>query len=380
MRDLFQPEYPNLSHAKKLDVLRLIRSENIGPITFFKLFSHFGSVSAALDAIPEMSVKGGRKKPIAIASQTDAERELEAVEKFGATFIAYGDEHYPLMLQTIHDPPPLLTVLGHPRTWQKQLNVAVVGARNASANGCRFTHQIAMDLGKGGATVVSGLARGVDAAAHQGALSSGTVGVIAGGIDTVYPPENANLYKQIAEQGAILSEQPFNASPQPRNFPARNRIISGMSHGIVVVEASLKSGSLITARMAMEQGREVFAVPGSPMDPRCKGTNQLLREGASIAETAEEVLRGLSSFTKRPFAEAKLPEYESPAHVTPDARELTRARALVLEKLGLEAVLVDELITQCQLTAGTVLTVLLELELAGRLHRYPGNRVSLAFA
>lgn len=377
MNELFSAEAPSLAQEKPESVLRLIRSENVGPVTFFKLVSYFGSVEKALEGAAEMSIRGGRKRPIKITAQAEAAKELETVEKFGAQVIPFGAKDYPELLQTIHDPPPLLMCLGNPHIWQRGRNIGIVGARNASANGCRFAGQMATQLGQKGVTIISGLARGLDAAAHQGSLATGTVGVIAGGIDTVYPPENEKLYAQIREQGAIISEQPFASAPQPRNFPARNRIISGMSHGIVVVEASLKSGSLITARLAAEQGRDVFAVPGSPLDPRNKGSNQLIRDGAILTEGAEDVMGNLSpgpAAASEPAGDRFTPAPIKP----PSENELAQARMLIMEKLGPDPVLVDELLAQCQLTASVVFTVLLEMELAGRLHRYPGNRVSLS--
>lgn len=368
-------EHASLAKTPLVDVLRLIRSENVGPVTFYKLADYFGSVEKALEKIPEMSVKGGRAKPIKVASTADAKRELEQAEALGAKVIAYGTADYPDLLHTLHDAPPVLMALGSPQVWKKQLNIAIVGARNASANGCRFANLLAEGLGKDDVCVISGLARGIDTAAHNGALKSGTVAVIAGGIDNIYPPENKTLYERIAAEGAILSEQPIGFAPQSRSFPARNRIISGMSHGVAVIEASLKSGSLLTARDAADQNRDVFSVPGSPLDPRCHGTNQLLREGAVLTESAEDIL----DHYRRPalFSDYPADEYQPQPISAPSEKELTRARDAVLQKLSPHPVLVDELIVQCLLTANVVLTVLLELELAGRLHRHPGNRVSL---
>lgn len=371
-------EHPGIAHEKTVDVLRLIRSENVGPVTFFKLLSYFGSVGKALERIPEMSVKGGRAKPIRIASEAEAKREMDGAEALGAKFIHYGSPDYPALLQRIHDAPPVLTVLGHPSVWKREFVVGIVGARNASANGCRFANILAQQLGKQDVCVASGLARGIDAACHIGALATGTVGVIAGGIDTVYPPENKDLYAKMAETGAIITEQPFGFAPQPRSFPARNRIISGMSRGIVVVEASLKSGSLITAHMAIDQNREVFAVPGSPLDPRCHGTNHLLREGAILTESAEDILAHLRFGQETLFSDSGLAGYTPPVTQPPSEKELEKARHTVAQKMGATPVLVDELIVQCQLTANVVLTALLEMELAGRIHRHPGNRVSLS--
>lgn len=370
-------EYTSLADAPLIDVLRLIRSENVGPVTFFKLVDYFGSVGRALEKIPEMSVKGGRAKPITVASTASAKRELEQAEALGAKVIAYGSPDYPKLLHTLHDAPPLLMALGSPQVWKRDLNIGIVGARNASANGCRFANLLAQGLGKQGVCVISGLARGIDASAHVGALATGTVGVIAGGIDTVYPPENKDLYAKIIDQGAIISEQPIGFAPQSRSFPARNRIISGMSNGVAVVEASLKSGSLLTARDAADQGRDVFAVPGSPLDPRCNGTNQLLREGAVLTESAEDIINHYQHVRPALFSDASFPDYRPQAVSVPSEKELAQARDAVLQKLGPNPVLVDELIVQCLLTANVVLTVLLELELAGRLTRHPGNRVSL---
>jgi DNA processing protein len=379
MNSLFHSEYASIAHENPLNVLRLIRSENVGPVTFFKLLAYYGSVAKALDAIPELAKRGGSKRPIKVASLDSVKEELEKTQASGARVILYGAPDYPRMLQTIHDAPPVIFALGHPQIWQHNVNIGIVGARNASANGCRFTQKIAADLGKAGVCVVSGLARGIDAAAHSGAISTGTAGVIAGGINTIYPPENKYLYDKMREEGAIVSIQPWGFEPIAASFPARNRIISGMSHGLLVVEAASKSGSLITAKQALDQNRDVFAVPGSPMDPRCKGTNQLLRDGAILCESAEDILQHVRQYANTPLSEPKAPDFTAPPIATPDESELREARKILIGKLSHEAVLVDELIAQCQLTAGVVMTVLLELELAGRIGRHPGNRVSLTF-
>jgi DNA processing protein len=255
--------------------------------------------------------------------------------------------------------------------------IAMVGARNASLNGRNFARKLAAELGRAGMVVASGLARGIDTAAHQGALASGTVAVMAGGADVVYPPENEGLWRDITQAGAVISEMAPGTQPQASYFPRRNRIISGLSLGVVVVEANARSGSLITARFAADQGREVFAVPGSPMDPRAAGPNDLLRHGATLTETADDVMAVLSDLLRRPLSEGRKPEYrDQPAHL-PDDSELARARSQILELLGPSAVSVDEIIRQCQLSPSVVSWVLLELELAGRLDRHPGNRVSL---
>lgn len=359
---------------KVLDALRLIRSENVGPITFFALIRRYGDVSRALEALPELAARGGRAKPLVACTAEVAERELEATEKFGAQLLLYGDAHYPPLLHQITDAPPVLTTMGKPELWQKRC-IAIVGARNASASGCAFANQLAYQLGKANCTIVSGLARGIDASVHKASLATGTVGVIAGGIDHIYPTENEALYRQLREQGAIISEQPFGAAPINRHFPARNRIIAGLSEAVVVVEASHKSGSLITANYALEQGREVCAVPGSPLDPRCHGTNKLLRDGATFTENAQDILDAIATSRRTELSEAPTHAYaQAPAHTS--EHELTRARTLVLEKLGPSPVSVDELLQQCVLTVGLLHTVLLELELAGKLVRSSGGKVS----
>lgn len=364
------------AHDDLLDRLRLIRSENVGPATFHHLVRCFGSAGAALAALPDLARRGGRTR-LKVCPREDAERELAAVAEAGARLVGPGEAGYPPGVAELSDAPPLLTVLGDPALPARPV-IAVVGARNASASGLRFARQIAADLGAADLVVISGLARGVDAAAHQGALATGTIAVLAGGVDVIYPPENRGLYAAIAERGALVAELPIGTVPQARHFPRRNRLISGAALGVVVVEAAERSGSLITARMALEQGREVFAVPGSPLDPRCRGSNGLIRQGATLTEGAGDVLEAL-----RPLLGGALRERPEPAQATAPAPppagddELAEARRLVLERLGPTPVEADELIRQCELTAGALATILLELELAGRLDRHPGNRVSI---
>jgi DNA processing protein len=366
---------PALAQQERLDRLRLIRSENVGPTTFRHLVRYFGSAGAALAALPDLARRGGRAK-IRVCPAAEAERELAAVEAAGARLVAPGEAGYPPGVAELADAPPLLTVKGRLALLSRP-TVAVVGARNASASGARFARQIAADLGAAGLVVASGLARGVDAAAHQGALATGTTAVVAGGLDVVYPPENRALQAEIAEHGAIVAEMPIGTTPQARHFPRRNRLISGAALGVVVVEAAERSGSLITARMALEQGREVFAVPGSPLDPRCKGTNGLIRQGATLTENAGDVLDALRPLLGDAVREAPAAA-PAPAPVAPpDEGELDFARRLVLDRLGPTPVDADELIRQCELTVGALATILLELELAGRLDRHPGNRVSI---
>ncbi|MDH3232966.1 MAG: DNA-processing protein DprA [Alphaproteobacteria bacterium] len=364
-----------LNRSEQADWLRLIRSENVGPITFFHLLQYYGSAGAALDALPALANRGGRRK-IKICPTDVAERELARIEEIGATLIAHGEPAYPRALGAIEDAPPLIARLGDGKILERPV-VAIVGARNASANGRRLASKLAGDLGKAGVTVVSGLARGIDTAAHTGALDSGTAAVVAGGIDVVYPKENQSLYEDIVARGVVLAESPPGIEPVARHFPRRNRLISGLSLGVVVVEAAPRSGSLITARMALEQGREVFAVPGSPLDPRARGTNNLIRQGATLTETAEDILQTISTQMTRPLAEPVGPTFDTLSDGPPSPDGLDAARKNIIELLSPTPAAVDELIRECQVSAALVAVVLLELELAGRIERHPGGRVSL---
>lgn len=294
----------------------------------------------------------------------------------GCTLLAQIEPTYPRMLATIDDAPPVVWARGDLGLLDRP-SVAMVGARNASLNGRNITRRIAADLGRAGIAVVSGLARGIDASAHEGAMATGTVAVMAGGLDVVYPPEHAKLYQVLIEAGVALSEMPPGTQPQSGHFPRRNRIVSGLSLGVVVVEASLKSGSLITARMAIDQGREVFAVPGSPLDPRAQGPNDLLRHGATLVEHAADILETLAPLLHRPLGEAKPMEMPHAKPQDISENDLKVARTPIMECLGYTPVTVDEILRQCQLSPALVSLVLLELELAGRLERQIGNRVSL---
>ena len=365
-----------LSETERLARLRLIRTENVGPVTFRHLLDRYRTATAALDALPELARRGGRRRPLRTPSRADAERELAANGRAGATLLVIGDPAYPARLAAIDDAPACVSVAGDPAILARP-TVAVVGGRNASANGCRFAAALARAFGEAGYVVASGLARGIDAAAHEGALASGTVAVLAGGIDVVYPPEHGDLLRRIAGTGAAVAEMPVGTTPQARHFPSRNRIIAGLSIGIVVVEAARRSGSLITARFALDQGREVFAVPGSPLDPRCTGCNALIQEGAALliqgADDALAVLESLAA-PSRPGAESRILREDEPAFVPVETDDATRRR--VLDALGAEPVPVDELIRGCQLSAPIVATALLEGELAGLIDRYPGNQVA----
>ncbi len=364
-----------LSDSEKNDWLRLIRSANVGPITFFRLLERCGTAQAALDAMPELSRRGGGKE-IKPASRAAAEREREQLARLGGKLIAWGEPGYPPLLHHIEDPPPLIGVLGHGHLLTKKA-IAVVGARNASLNGRKFARNISAALGAGGLMISSGMARGIDAEAHLGSLETGTVAVLAGGVDIIYPKENARLYGQLIDRGAVISEIAPGVKPQARHFPRRNRIISGLARGVVVIEAGARSGSLITARMALEQGREVFAVPGAPGDPRSHGGNRLIRSGATLVETAENVFEVLNGLLQDPLRETKALDFKHSLPVSPDRKALQEARPVIEESLGIESVTVDEIIRNCQLSLPVVSTVLLELELAGRLDRHPGNRVSI---
>ena len=365
-----------ISSEERLNRLRLIRSQNVGPATFFALMEHFSSAAEALSAAPELSRRGGRKRAIRLADRAAADAEIEALYRLGGKLIALGESDYPTPLAAIADPPPLIQVLGDVSLLGRDC-IGIVGARNASAAGRRFARDIAADLGACDLVVVSGMARGIDAASHQGALKTGTIAVVAGGIDVAYPRENQPLYEDLIAHGAVISEQPLGTQPIARHFPPRNRLISGLSLGILVVEAAPRSGSLITARMALEQGRELFAVPGSPLDPRYRGTNGLIRDGAVLTESVDDVMENLEAMKSAPGRQNSTRKNTGQPIDILDEIEVSRAQTVILDLLGPVPVSIDELLRECQLSHAVMVTVLLELELAGRLERHPGNRVSL---
>jgi DNA processing protein len=362
-----------LTDEQKLDWLRLIRSDNIGPRTFRELINHFGGAGEALKALPGLSKRGGGRD-IRIFSREDAAREFASVKAHGATLIALGEGLYPARLAAIDDPPPLLIARGKLDILTCPM-IAVVGSRNASAAGIKFAERIARDLAEAGYIIVSGLARGIDAAAHRGSLASGTVAVLAGGLNHVYPAEHESLVEQIVATGVALSEMPIDWEPRARDFPRRNRLISGLSAGVVVVEAAKRSGTLITARMAGEQGREVFAVPGSPLDPRAEGTNSLLKQGATLVTEAADVITAIEPILERPLeTPAQEPDQMSqPGGGEPGDDERTR----IVSLLGPTPVTIDDLVRLSNCSPAIVRTVLLELEIAGRLERHGGSLVSL---
>lgn len=368
-----------LNDAQRLAWLRLIRSESVGPATFRALVNQFGGAQAAIAALPELSRRGGRAQDIRLCSVADAEAEIEAATRFGAHLVAIGERGYPTALAQVDGPPPLIYVKGRLELAEMPI-VAIVGARNGSAVGQKFTRQIASALGLEGFAVASGLARGIDTAAHTASLEHGTIAVVAGGIDIIYPPENAGLQQAIGERGLLISERAPGFSPRAKDFPRRNRLISGISLGVVVVEAAERSGSLITARLGGEQGREVFAVPGSPLDPRAAGTNNLLKQGATLVTTVQDIVETLAPILGRgtppPGIElASSDEAETPPPL-PDIGQSERER--VLEALGPSPVDIDEIIRATGLETRKVHIILLELDLAGRLQRHGGQLVSLS--
>ncbi len=363
-----------LTDAQRIDWLRLIRSDNVGPRTFRSLVNHFGSARAALERVPDLARRGGASKPGRICTQADAEREIAQSARMGVALLSPGETGYPPRLALIDDAPPLLGVRGAPEVEMRPM-IGIVGSRNASGAGLKFAQTLSRDLGDAGFVITSGLARGIDQAAHRVTLGSGTVAVLAGGHDKIYPPEHEDLLLDIIEQGGgAISEMPLGHGPRARDFPRRNRLISGVAFGVVIIEAAHRSGSLITARFANEQGREVFAVPGSPLDPRAAGTNDLIKQGATLVTEAADVINAVAPIMGRPV---ELPISESedrqPMNDEPHADE----RARIVNLLGPSPVGIDDLIRMTDVSPAVVRTVLLELELAGRLERHGGGMVSL---
>jgi DNA processing protein len=362
-----------LTDVQRLDWLQLIRSENVGPRTFRALVNHCGGARAALEALPELARRGGATKPAVVFPRAEAEREMAAARRLGVAFVALGEPEYPPRLRMIDDPPPLIAVRGNLAAIGAPM-VAMVGARNASAAGIKFAERLADELAAADFVIVSGLARGIDAAAHRASLNSGTVAVLAGGHDRVYPAEHADLLEAILERGAALTEMPLGWEPRARDFPRRNRLISGLALGVIIVEAARRSGSLITARFALEQGREVFAVPGSPLDPRAEGSNGLLKQGATLVTEAADVLSALKPILGRPI---EFPAAEPERTTLPASEPNEDDRARVLTLLGPTPVAIDDLIRLSGTSPAVVRTVLLELELAGRIEHHGGALVSL---
>ncbi|GHU11895.1 DNA processing protein DprA [Alphaproteobacteria bacterium] len=367
-----------LSKKEKLARLKIIRSESIGPSTFWNLISLYGSGEKAIQALPIL-VRSA-KRAFDICSDEKIEQEQEAMEKIGAEFVFLEDEFYPPLLRNISDPPPLLTMLGKKENVQsffKKNIISVVGSRNSSIHANKFCTFLCEKLSNDGVVVVSGMARGIDTCAHVGSLKNGTIAILAGGINIVYPQENEKLYKEIVENGCIFTEMPFNTTMQPQLFPRRNRIIAGISSGTVVIEAAEQSGSLITARFAAEYGREIFAVPGFPLDPRSVGCNNLLKDGATLVQRPQDVLDCFenrkiiqqSLFEDRPVFSAKISE-----------KDLEKTRQKILESLNSVPITIDELISSIKIPPQEVLTALIELELADKISRLHGQRVCLSLS
>lgn len=367
---------PRLTDRQRLNWLRLIRTPNVGPATFRDLINRFGSAENAIEMLPELTLNGGAMRPVRVPSASEVEVELEAARRQGARFVALGEADYPPLLRQMDSPPPLIAVKGHPSVFNLPA-IAIVGARNASLAGIKIAQTLARDLGAQGFGVVSGLARGIDTAAHRGSLETGTIAVLAGGLDMPYPPENVPLIEEILRAGgAIISEMPFGWEPRARDFPRRNRLIAGLSYGLVVVEAALRSGSLISARLAAEMGRLVFAVPGSPLDPRAAGANNLLKEGAILATGAMDVTSQLFPIIGRGLPDSGRFDEPPDFSATPPPADSDRDR--VMEALGPVPTPIDDIIRYTGFHPAQVLMILLELDLAGRLERHPGGNVSLS--
>ena len=370
-----------LTDRQRIAWLRLIRSDNVGPATFRDLINHFGSAEAALDALPELSRRGGSTRAIRVATVAEAEREIDTAHRFGARFIGIGEPDYPPALRQIDAAPPLISAKGDLAVATLPA-VGIVGSRNASISGAKFAAMMAREIGLSGYGIVSGLARGIDAAAHRASLDTGTIAAMAGGLDQPYPPENIDLFDQICNgRGLAISEMPFGWEPRARDFPRRNRLIAGVALGVVVIEAAARSGSLITARLAGEFGRLVFAVPGSPLDPRCEGTNGLLKDGATVTTKAQDVLQALAPISELDLfsqREADEPDDDNsgdrPLAPPPNDDE----RLIIIQALGPTPVEIDDIIRHTGLPASSVYLVLLELDIAGRLERHAGGFVSLS--
>ena len=357
------------SADERADWLRLARTPNVGPVTFFQLLSRFGTAAAALDALPALARSAGRKRPLVAPPLNTIAKEIEDTEAFGARILLASDTDYPPLLRALAPPPPVLTALGEPELAAKQ-TVAIVGARNASAAGRKIARDLAAGLSGAGYVIVSGLARGIDGEAHAASLDGGTIAMLGGGIDHIYPPQHERLFAAIASEGLILSESAFGHRATARDFPRRNRLITGCALGVVVVEASERSGSLISARTAGEQGREVMAVPGSPLDPRAAGTNRLIREGAALIRSVEDVLEVLNALPRGRMEAPPPPEFDDEAAGAPlPATQITAVR----EALGFSPMPIDEIARAAGIGGGRCAAILVELELSGEAATLPGG-------
>lgn len=365
----------NLTESERLARLRLLRTESIGPATFAALLDRFGSAESAIEHWSTIARRHRKTRSLVLAPVSEMEKELAATADYGAQLLAFDEEAYPRALAQTEYPPPFLMVKGDVGLLAKNI-IATVGSRNASAAGMRFARDISREIGEAGLSVVSGLARGIDTAAHKGSIETGTIAVLAGGIDVIYPPENARLHSEIAAKGLLVSEMKFGQQLTAQHFPRRNRIISGLALGVLVVEATLNSGSLITARLAGEQGRDVFAVPGSPLDPRSRGTNALLRQGAILTENADDITSALhlDVSAKRVSAPTRA-QSPAPAQTAQNSEQL---QAEILDRLSPTPVDLNDLVRLTGAPAAAISVALLDLEFAGLLTRHPGQKVSLA--
>lgn len=377
-------KYFDFSENQKLSWLQLYRSQNVGPATFRDLISHFGTAADALENLPDLAKRGGAASKIKIGSANDALREMQAAKQLGAEFICLGETKYPPLLRQLEQAPPIICIKGSPEGFQNPA-AAIVGSRNASISGLKLTERFSKQLGEAGYRVVSGLARGIDTAAHKAALETGTIAVFAGGLDCIYPEENKALANAIIDKGgALVTEMPLGWKPRAQDFPKRNRIVTGLSAGVLVIEAAKRSGSLITARLANESGRIVLAVPGSPLDPRSDGTNGLIREGATLVTSIEDILEALSplndeqnEFIFDVSENENLTEFDSSEIDHPIEEPSETSRQRVIASLSTTPVEIDDIVHYTGSSPGEVQLILLELGLAGRVQRHNGNRVSL---
>lgn len=367
-----------ITNEEKLASLRLIRSNNIGIRTFYNFVKYYSSAVTAIKRISELSSINLKTKNITLASNDDIQREVEQVEKLGAQFLHYKEPDYPYLLKLTSNPPPLLTILGKKELIQQD-TIAIVGSRNASTNGLNFTHKIAKELSQAGLVIVSGLARGIDTAAHKSSLINGTIAVIAGGIDNIYPLENKKLFEEIAEKGLLIAENPYSTRPSAKSFPQRNRIISGLCMGTLIMEANLKSGSLITARFAAEQGRNVFAVPGFPLDYRYSGTNHLLKEGAILIESAEDILEHLkyNRAKQLDLLNTETRDKDLPKESCEVKQDIDHIQDLILSSIGFSPTVIEDLIIRHNLSVDVIQIAILELELKGKIIKGNHNTITL---
>ncbi len=365
-----------MKHAspERLAYLRLARTEGLGPVTIKRLVERCGSAEKAVEAVPVMSAKGGRVKEL--ASLDAIHKELDHLDKRNTLFLCPADKDYPFLLSQISDAPIILTYRGDTKLLQKDMMLGVVGARNSSVNASRFTQKLCSEIGQAGASVVSGLARGIDTAAHNGSLKTGTVAVVAGGLDNIYPAENQKLADEIAEKGCIVSEEPLTLAPMATHFPKRNRIIAGLSHAVLVVEATLRSGSLITARLAGEYGRDVLAIPGFPLDPRAEGPNHLIKDGAILISETQDILDAL----RQPKIKADAPftlNERSVSDVLYNEEDTDDLRERILSSLSSMPISLDDLAAACACNPQQLSLPLLELELSGAIRYASHNRIVL---